>query len=110
MPIKAGSPTVPVPGYEIAVLDPEGRRLGPGEEGAICISLPLPPGALPTLWQDDARYVESYLSQFPGYYSTGDGGHQDADGYLYVMGRMDDVINVAGHRLTTGSIDRKSVV
>jgi propionyl-CoA synthetase len=105
MPIKPGSPTVPVPGYDVAVLDPEGRRLGPDEEGAICISLPLPPGTLPTLWQDDARYVDSYLSAFPGYYLTGDGGHQDSDGYLYVMGRTDDVINVAGHRLTTGSLE-----
>ena len=105
MPIKPGSPTVPVPGYDVVVLDQSGKRLGPHEEGAICISLPLPPGTLPTLWQDDKRYVESYLSAFPGYYLTGDGGYLDADRYLYVMGRTDDVINVAGHRLTTGSLE-----
>ncbi|GII05635.1 propionyl-CoA synthetase [Planobispora takensis] len=105
MPIKPGSPTVPVPGYDVRVLDPDGRDCAPGQEGAICLRLPLPPGTLPTLWRDDERYVSSYLSQFPGHYLTGDGGYLDEDGYLFVMGRTDDVINVAGHRLSTGSME-----
>ncbi|MFC4057606.1 propionyl-CoA synthetase [Planomonospora corallina] len=105
MPVKPGSPTVPVPGYDVRVLRPDGSECGPGEEGAICIRLPLPPGAFPTLWQDDERYVKSYLSAFPGHYLTGDGGYRDEDGYLYVMGRTDDVINVAGHRLSTGAME-----
>ncbi|GIH90258.1 propionyl-CoA synthetase [Planobispora siamensis] len=105
MPIKPGSPTVPVPGYDVRVLDSDGRDRAPGQEGAICLRLPLPPGTLPTLWQDDERYVSSYLSQFPGHYLTGDGGYLDEDGYLFVMGRTDDVINVAGHRLSTGSME-----
>jgi len=96
---------VPVPGYDVQVLGPSGERLGAGEEGAICIKLPLPPGTLPTLWGDDQRYVDSYLSAFGGYYLTGDGGFVDADGYVFVMGRTDDVINVAGHRLSTGSME-----
>ena len=105
MPIKAGSPTVPVPGYDVRILDPEGAQLPAGTEGAICLRLPLPPGTLPTLWGDDERYVSSYLSRYEGYYLTGDGGYFDEDGYLYVMGRTDDVINVAGHRLSTGSME-----
>jgi propionyl-CoA synthetase len=105
MPIKAGSPSVPVPGWDVQVLDERGQPVGPGVEGAICLRLPLPPGALPTLWNDDERYVESYLSAFDGYYLSGDGGYLDDDGYLYVMGRTDDVINVAGHRLSTGSME-----
>jgi propionyl-CoA synthetase len=105
MPVKPGSPTVPVPGYDVRVLGPDGRQVPPGTEGAICIRLPLPPGTLPTLWQDDERYVSSYLSAFPGHYLTGDGGYEDEDGYVYVMGRTDDVINVAGHRLSTGSME-----
>jgi propionyl-CoA synthetase len=105
MPIKPGSPSVPVPGYDVQVLDEHGEVVGPGKEGAICIKLPMPPGTLPTLWNDDHRYVGSYLSQFPGWYLTGDGGYKDADGYVYVMGRTDDVINVAGHRLSTGSME-----
>ncbi len=105
MPIKAGSPTMPVPGYDVQVLQPTGEPCGPGEEGAICVRLPLPPGTLPTLWNDDERYVASYLSAFDGYYLTGDGGYVDEDGYLFVMGRTDDVINVAGHRLSTGSME-----
>ena len=80
-------------------------RCGPGEEGAICLSLPLPPGTFPTLWQDDARFEASYLCEHPGYYLTGDGGYLDEDGYLFVMGRIDDVINVAGHRLSTGAME-----
>jgi propionyl-CoA synthetase len=105
MPIKPGSPTVPVPGYDVQVLDPAGAELPAGQEGAIAIKLPLPPGTLPTLWGDDERYVESYLSTYPGYYLTGDGGFVDEDGYVFVMGRTDDVINVAGHRLSTGAME-----
>jgi propionyl-CoA synthetase len=105
MPIKAGSPTVPVPGYDVQVLDQAGREVPAGTEGAICIRLPLPPGTLPTLWGDDERYVASYLSRYDGYYLTGDGGYRDSDGYLFVMGRTDDVINVAGHRLSTGAME-----
>ena len=105
MPIKPGSPTVPVPGYDVRVLDSTGAEVPPGTEGAICIRLPLPPGTLPTLWEDDDRFVASYLSAFDGYYLTGDGGYIDEDGYLFVMGRTDDVINVAGHRLSTGSME-----
>ena len=104
MPIKAGSPSVRVPGYDVQVLDDAGQPMPPGHEGAIAIKLPLPPGTLPTLWEDDERYVAGYLSVYEGYYLTGDGGMIDADGYLYVMGRTDDVLNVAGHRLSTGSI------
>lgn len=105
LPLKAGSPTVPMPGYDVQILHPDGSGCAPGEEGAICIRLPLPPGTLPTLWGDDARYEAAYLCEHPGYYLTGDGGYIDDDGYLFVMGRIDDVINVAGHRLSTGSIE-----
>ena len=105
MPVKPGSPTVPVPGYDVVVLDETGEPVPAGTEGAICLRLPLPPGTLPTLWGDDDRFVSSYLSAFDGYYLSGDGGYVDEDGYLYVMGRTDDVINVAGHRLSTGSME-----
>jgi propionyl-CoA synthetase len=105
LPIKAGSPSVPSPGYDVQVLNSAGEPVGAGEEGAICIRLPMPPGTLPTLWQDDERYVASYLSAFPGWYLSGDGGYLDEDGYVFVMGRTDDVINVAGHRLSTGSME-----
>ncbi|GAA4615658.1 propionyl-CoA synthetase [Saccharopolyspora hordei] len=105
MPVKPGSPTVPVPGYDVVVLDQAGNPLPPGRDGAICIRLPLPPGTLPTLWGDDERFRESYLSRYPGYYLTGDNGYVDEDGYVFVMGRTDDVINVAGHRLSTGSME-----
>ncbi|MBK6888176.1 MAG: propionyl-CoA synthetase [Tetrasphaera sp.] len=105
MPIKPGSPSVPVPGYDVQVLDEVGAQCDRGNEGAIAIKLPMPPGTLPTLWQDDARYVSGYLSVYEGYYLTGDGGKIDEDGYVYVMGRTDDVLNVAGHRLSTGSIE-----
>ncbi len=105
MPIKAGSPTVPVPGYAVEILDEHGTPVPAGTEGAICLRLPLPPGTLPTLWGDDERFVASYLSAHDGYYLSGDGGYLDEDGYLFVMGRTDDVINVAGHRLSTGSIE-----
>ncbi|MDQ3628586.1 MAG: propionyl-CoA synthetase [Actinomycetota bacterium] len=105
MPLKPGSPSVPVPGWDVAVLDESGRQVGPDTEGAICVRLPLPPGALPTLWGDDERFRTSYLTAFEGYYLSGDGGFVDSDGYLYVMGRTDDIINVAGHRLSTGSME-----
>jgi propionyl-CoA synthetase len=105
LPIKPGSPTKPVPGYDVRILDERGAVAPQGQEGSVVIRLPLPPGTLPTLWGDDARYVDGYLSAHEGYYATGDGGHVDEDGYLYVMGRMDDVLNVAGHRLSTGALE-----
>ncbi|MEV1294967.1 propionyl-CoA synthetase [Pseudonocardia sp. NPDC049635] len=103
--IKPGSPTRPMPGWDVQVLDETGRPVEPGVDGAIVAKLPLPPGAFPTLWNDDDRYVNSYMKAFEGYYLTGDGGHLDADGYVFVMGRTDDVINVAGHRLSTGGME-----
>ena len=105
MPIKPGSPTVAVPGYDVRVVDERGEEVPAHAEGSIVIRLPLPPGSLPTLWGDDARYIASYLDAFPGCYTTGDGGYIDDDGYVYVLGRTDDVINVAGHRLSTGSME-----
>jgi propionyl-CoA synthetase len=105
-PFKPGSPTKPVPGYSIAILDPEGAPLPPNAEGAVVIRLPLPPGTLPTLWNNEARFRETYLERFPGYYLSGDGGYLDEDGYLYVMGRIDDIIIVAGHNLSTGSLEQ----
>jgi propionyl-CoA synthetase len=105
MPIKPGSPTVAIPGYDIKVLDESGKELPAGTEGNIAITLPLPPGTFPTLWGDDQRFVDSYLTIFPGMYASGDGGYIDEDGYVYIMGRTDDVINVAGHRLSTGSLE-----
>ena len=105
LPTKAGSPTVPMPGYDVHILDADGVEVAPGVTGEIVMRLPLPPGCLPTLWQDDDRFVDSYLSRHDGAYVTGDGGYQDEDGYLYVMGRIDDVINVAGHRLSTGEME-----
>lgn len=105
MPIKPGSPSVPVPGYDVRVVDADGLPVPDGTEGAIVIGLPLPPGTLPTLWGDDQRYIDAYLTAVPGCYSTGDGGFIDEDGYLHVMGRTDDVINVAGHRLSTGAME-----
>src|SRR5699024_2570495 len=105
MPVKPGSATVPSPGYDVRILDPAGNELPRDTEGAICVKLPLPPGCLTTLWGDDQRFLDSYISHDGGYYLTGDGGYLDHDGYLFVMGRTDDVINVAGHRLSTGSIE-----
>jgi propionyl-CoA synthetase len=105
LPVKPGSATVPLPGWDVQALDVDGTQLPAGEEGSIAIKLPLPPGALPTLWGDDQRYIDNYLSRFDGYYLTGDSGYLDADGYVFVMGRTDDVINVAGHRLSTGSME-----
>ena len=104
-PVKPGSPTMPVPGYDIRVLNDEGAESAVGEIGNIVIRLPLPPGTLPTLWHNDAGFEKSYLNRFPGYYLTGDAGYRDADGYFYVMSRIDDIINVAGHRLSTGGIE-----
>jgi propionyl-CoA synthetase len=104
-PIKPGSSTKPVPGYDVRILDAEGNALGADQEGVVAIKLPLPPGTLPTLWQADDRFEESYTKLFPGYYYTSDGGNMDADGYVFVMGRVDDVINIAGHRLSTGSLE-----
>lgn len=104
-PVKPGSPTKPVPGYDVRILNDAGAEAGAGEEGAVVIRLPLPPGTLPTLWHDDDRFLSSYMERFPGYYMTGDGGFVDEDGYLFVMGRIDDVINVAGHRLSTGAME-----
>jgi len=105
LPTKPGSPTMPVPGYDVRIVDADGAEMEAGQTGEIVVKLPLPPGCLPTLWGDDERYVSSYLSQHPGFYITGDGGYRDHDGYLYVMGRIDDVINVAGHRLSTGQME-----
>jgi len=105
LPFKAGSPTVPMPGYDVHILHADGDPCEHGEEGVVCLRLPLPPGTLPTLWNDDARYQASYLCEHPGFYLTGDGGYLDEQGYLFVMGRVDDVINVAGHRLSTGAIE-----
>jgi propionyl-CoA synthetase len=105
LPVKPGSPTKAVPGWDVQVLDEEGRRQQPGEIGSIVVKLPLPPGSLPTLWQADQRYVDAYLARYKGYYLTGDAGYQDEDGYLFIMSRIDDVINVAGHRLSTGAME-----
>ena len=105
LPIKIGSPSVAMPGYDVQILDSEGGQCAVNELGAVAIKLPLPPGTLPTLWNADARYVQAYLSRFDGYYETGDAGYVDADGYLYIMARTDDVINVAGHRLSTGQME-----
>ncbi len=102
---KVGSATVPMPGYNVQILDDEGNVLGPNQSGNIVIKLPLPPGTLPTLWNDDARFRSSYMAMYDGYYVTSDGGYLDEDGYLFVMGRIDDVINVAGHRLSTGAME-----
>ena len=104
-PIKPGSSTKPVPGFDVKIVNSEGKELGPDTEGIVAIKLPLPPGTLPTLWQADQRFLQSYLSMFPKYYFTGDGGFVDDDGYIFIMGRVDDVINVAGHRLSTGEME-----
>jgi propionyl-CoA synthetase len=103
--VKYGSPTKAVPGWNLQVVDPNNQQVAPGEIGALVVKLPLPPGTLPTLWQNDDRYVESYLDEFPGYYKTADAGYIDDEGYAYVMARTDDIINVAGHRLSTGAME-----
>ena len=105
LPVKIGSPTVAMPGYDVQILGEDGHELPPGELGAIAVKLPLPPGTLPTLWNAEDRFRKSYLTQFPGYYETGDAGMKDEDGYLWIMARTDDVINVAGHRLSTGGME-----
>jgi len=105
LPMKLGSPTVAMPGFDVQVLGDDGHQLPAGELGAIAIKLPLPPGTLPTLWNAEERFIKSYLDTFPGYYETGDAGIIDEDGYLYIMARTDDVINVAGHRLSTGAME-----
>ncbi|WP_420569565.1 propionate-CoA ligase PrpE [Thalassovita sp.] len=105
LPTKLGSPTVPMPGYEVEILDDAGHPVPAGTLGAIAIKLPLPPGTLPTLWNAEERFKKSYLNTFPGYYETGDAGMIDEDGYVYIMARTDDVINVAGHRLSTGGME-----
>jgi propionyl-CoA synthetase len=105
LPVKHGSPTVPMPGYDVQIVDEAAKPLENGKMGSIVVKLPLPPGCLPTLWQNDARMADSYLAEFPGYYKTADAGYRDADGYLYIMGRTDDIINVAGHRLSTGGME-----
>ena len=105
LPVRIGSPSVAMPGYDIRILDEAGAEKPPGELGAIAVKLPLPPGTLPTLWNAPDRFRKSYLATYPGYYETGDAGRIDADGYLYIMSRTDDVINVAGHRLSTGAME-----
>jgi len=105
LPVKYGSVAVPMPGYDIAILDGEGRSIAPGKLGAIAVKLPLPPGCLPTLWNAEERFRQSYLSRFQGFYETADAGYCDEDGYLFVMARTDDIINVAGHRLSTGAME-----
>ena len=105
LPVKPGSPTRAVPGFDVRVLDEEGAEMPAGRIGAIVVKLPLPPGCLPTLWNNDDGFVQSYLSRYPGYYLTGDAGYRDEDDYLYIMSRVDDIINVAGHRLSTGAME-----
>jgi len=105
LPVKYGSPTVPMPGYDLRILDEQGYDVPQGQNGSICIKLPMPPGCLPTLWNNDEGFRASYLDDYPGYYKTGDAGYLDEDGYVFVMARTDDIINVAGHRLSTGGIE-----
>jgi propionyl-CoA synthetase len=105
LPVKRGSPTVAMPGYDVRIVDEACHELPSGKMGSIVIKLPMPPGCLPTLWQQDERFAESYLAEFPGYYKTADAGFYDEDGYLFIMGRTDDIINVAGHRLSTGGME-----
>jgi len=105
LPVKPGSPTKAVPGYDVRVLDEENKEMPAGQIGSIAIRLPLPPGCLPTLWNNDAGYESSYLTRHPGHYLTGDAGFEDEDGYLHIMSRVDDIINVAGHRLSTGAME-----
>lgn len=105
METRPGSPTLPVPGYDLRVFDENGQEVGPNVEGAVVIKAPLPPGALPTVWGDHQRYLDAYWSTYEGFYLTGDEGYRDEDGYVYIMGRLDDVINVAGHRLSTGQME-----
>ena len=105
LPVKPGSPTKPAPGYDIRILDGTGAEAPANQPGIVTVKLPLPPGTLPTLWNADDRFRQSYTDPFPGYYFTGDEGYMDEDGYVFIMGRVDDVINVAGHRLSTGAME-----
>ena len=105
LPVKIGSPGVPMPGYELHVVNAQGEPIGPNKTGTLAIKLPLPPGVASTIWDNEERFHKSYLAEFPGYYSTSDAGYRDADGYVWVMARTDDVINVAGHRLSTGQME-----
>ena len=105
LPVRHGSPSVPMPGYDVRVLDEAGHEVPAGTTGAIALKLPLPPGCLTTLWGNDARFREAYLAEFPGYYKTADAGYADEDGYLFIMARTDDIINTAGHRLSTGAME-----
>lgn len=105
LPFKYGSPSVPMPGYDVHILDDAGHEVEAGHLGNIAVKLPLPPGCLPTLWNAEERFGPSYLDEFPGYYKTADAGFKDTDGYLFIMGRTDDIINVAGHRLSTGAME-----
>jgi propionyl-CoA synthetase len=105
LPVKPGSPTRAVPGYDIRVLDEAGDEVRRGQSGNLCVKLPLPPGCFPTLWNNDRGFIDSYLARYDGYYLSGDAGYIDDDGYVYVMSRIDDIINVAGHRLSTGGME-----
>jgi len=105
LPVKHGSPTVPMPGFDVQIVDDGGKQVANGTMGNIVVKLPLPPGCLPTLWQQDGKFKDAYLAEFPGYYKTADAGYKDEDGYVYVLGRTDDIINVAGHRLSTGGME-----
>jgi propionyl-CoA synthetase len=105
LPVKPGSPTKSVPGYDVRVLSEDNVEMAPGQIGSVAIRLPMPPGCLPTLWNNDAGYTASYLTKHPGFYLTGDAGYRDDDGYVYIMSRVDDIINVAGHRLSTGAME-----
>ncbi len=105
MPVKPGSAALPVPGFDVRILDIDGKPAATGEIGNLVIKLPLPPGTLPTLWHNEQGYIDNYLSHYPGYYLAGDAGYVDEDGYFWVMSRIDDIINVAGHRLSTGAME-----
>lgn len=105
LPVKYGSPCVAMPGYQVEIVDDGAHPVSAGESGAVVVKLPLPPGCLPTLWQNDQKFHDAYLAEFPGYYKTADAGYKDEDGYLYIMARTDDIINVAGHRLSTGAME-----
>lgn len=105
-PVKAGSAALPMPGYDVQILAADGSPVADYEQDAVAIKLPLPPGCLTSIWGSNERFAQSYLSEFPDYYSSGDGGYKDDDGYVFIMGRTDDVINVAGHRLSTGEMEQ----
>lgn len=105
MPVKAGSATKPIPGYQVEILNELGMPVGANQQGFVALKRPLPPSCLPTVWRNHDRFETGYLSQFSGYYVSGDGGYLDEEGYLFIMGRIDDVINVAGHRLSTGEME-----